>query len=157
MQDIKSLILFLGNCGPLYTDLGVSTMRPEVTERKLLSLNSTLLYSNTDLITRDLAACTLKTGWKPLLQKGFDWKEPSGWACAPEHVAPARYINFYKKAKLQGRKEHHRVKLQLLLVTMALEIRNRVSVCFNARYFRLATTPAVTNLCSSATCPRPGP
>lgn len=62
MQDIKSLVLFPGNCGPLHTDLGVSTMKPEVTERKLLSLNSTLLYSNTDLITRDLGVCILQTG-----------------------------------------------------------------------------------------------
>lgn len=60
MQDIKSLILFLGNCGPLHMDLGVSTMKQEVTGRKVLSLNSTLLYSNTDLITRDLGVCTLK-------------------------------------------------------------------------------------------------
>lgn len=61
MQYIKPFTLFLGNCGPLHMDLGVSTMKPEVTERKLLSLNSTLLYSNTDLITRDLGVCTLKT------------------------------------------------------------------------------------------------
>lgn len=59
MQDIKSL--FLGNYGPLHTDLGIGAVKPEVNERKLLSLNSALLYSNTDLITRDLGAGTLKT------------------------------------------------------------------------------------------------
>lgn len=48
MQGVKSLILFL------YMELGVSTMKPEIAERKLLSLKSTLLCSNTDLITRVL-------------------------------------------------------------------------------------------------------
>lgn len=70
MQYIKSLILFFGNCGPLRTYLDVSTMKPEVTERKLLSLNSTLLYSNTDLVTRDLGVCTLKQAENHCSRKG---------------------------------------------------------------------------------------
>lgn len=57
---MKSLVPFFGNCGPLNMDLGVGTMEPEVTERKLLSLYSTI--SNTDVIIRDLGACMLKTG-----------------------------------------------------------------------------------------------
>lgn len=148
-QDIKSLILFLRNCGPLNMDLGVGTTEPEVTERKLLSLYSTI--SNTDLIIRDLGVCTLKTGWKPLLWKEFDLKEPSDWERAPENVAPARNTNFEKKAKLQGKE---RTILSEALATAsynALDISNQVSACFNALYFHLASTPAMTNLCSSAT------
>lgn len=149
MQDIKSFILFLRNCGPLNTDLDVGTTEPEVTERKLLSLYSTI--SNTDLIRRDLGVCTLKTGCKPLLWKGFDLKEPSGWARAPESVAPAHNTNFEKKAKLQGK---GRTILSEALATAgynAPEINNQVSACFNALYCHLASTPAMTNLCSSAT------
>ena len=82
MQDVKSLILFLGNCGPLHTDLGVSTMKPEVTERKLLSLNSTLLYSNTDLITRDLGVCTLKTQ----AENHYSRKGLTGRSHQPRHM-----------------------------------------------------------------------
>lgn len=36
MQDIKSLLLFLGNCGPVPMDLDVSTMKPEVTKRECI-------------------------------------------------------------------------------------------------------------------------
>lgn len=75
---------------------GVSTMEPQVTERKLLLLTAIWLHSNTDSFSRDLGFCTLKTqaenycSRQGLMEQGI----------RPQNMQ-LQHTNFEKKAKQQ--------------------------------------------------------
>lgn len=93
----SSHLSFSWNCDPLHTDLGVSTTKTEVPERKLMSLSSTWLHNKTALTTTDLGVCTLNTQAESFCSRKA---LTSGWADAPEHAASAHDADLEKKAKM---------------------------------------------------------
>lgn len=151
MQDIKSLMLFLGRCGPLHMALVQALWSHKLLKGSYCYWHQFGYIATQTHFQEIWDSAHRKHRLKTTALGRVWWNKASGLRMCSSSTQILK-----RRPSNRERPTLHWMKLWLLIVTMALEIRNWGFVCLNTFYFWLVTTLVWHNLCSSAPCPWQG-